>query len=56
MRFGSMVCVGLSLSWMIYLAYGEGLVTVEMLSGLTIRQVQVWIVAFGAIFGAIISR
>lgn len=56
MRFGAMVCVGISLSWMLFLAEAEGLVTAEMLMGLTIRDIQTWTILISVAFGAMISR
>jgi hypothetical protein len=56
MRFGAMICVGIGLSWMLYLAWVEGLVTVDMLTGLTIREAQVWTILLSVAFGAVVSR
>ena len=55
-KFGAMIGVGLCLSYLVYVASVEGVVSVEMLSGLTVRQFQVWVVALSAIFGAVVSR
>lgn len=53
-KLGGMIGIGISLCYLLYAADGEGLITVEMLSGLTVPQVQVWTIIISSIFGFII--
>jgi len=52
-RAGSVTFIGVCFAYLLSMLNGLGLVTVEMLSGLTIAQLQIWSVILGAIFGAI---
>lgn len=52
-RLGGCMGVGISLCYLIYAADGEGLITVEMLSGLTVPQLQVWTIVIASIMGFI---
>jgi hypothetical protein len=52
-RAGAVTFIGVTLAYLINVANGLGLITVDMLSGLTIAQLQIWVVVMGAIFGAI---
>ena len=52
-RAGSVVIVGVAFAYLLNSANGAGLITAEMLSGLTVAQLQIWSVILGTIFGAI---
>ena len=53
-KFGSMICLGLGLCLFLDQVEVLGLISTEMLSGLTILQIQTWTMALSVIFGAIL--
>ena len=50
--FGGMMFIGMAMAVFIGLADTNGLIAVEMIAGLTIQQVQIWVMAFSVIIGA----
>lgn len=50
--FGGMMFIGMAMAVFIGMAGTNGLITVEMIAGLTIQQVQIWVMAFSVIIGA----
>jgi len=53
-KFGGTLGVGISLCFLFERADNLGLITSEMLSGLTIFQIQIWTMIIATIIGAII--
>ena len=53
-RLGGCMGIGISLCYLLNAADGEGLITVEMLSGLTVPQLQIWVMIAATIFGLIL--
>ena len=53
-KTGASIGLGIGLCYLVNAANVEGLITAEMLSGLTIPQVQIWIMIISTIMGAII--
>jgi len=51
----SLIGVGIGLAYFIGSADTQGLVTAEMLSGLTVAQLQTWVVALSVFGGGIIA-
>lgn len=52
-KFGGTMCLGLALCLFIGAMDTRGLVTVSMVSGLTLTELQVWIMAISTIIGAV---
>lgn len=52
-RVACMIGIGLGLCYFIDSANTAGLVTIEMLSGLTVGQLQIWIMGLSTILGGI---
>ena len=52
-KFGGMIFLGVAVAVFIGGANTESLLTTELLNGLTLIQLQTWIVAISTIFGAI---
>ena len=55
-RMGGCIVLGVGLAALLGAADVQGLVTVEMLSGLTVAQLQMWTVILSTIFGFILYR
>lgn len=53
-RLGGCLGFGIGLCYLIHAADLEGLITVEMLSGLTVPQLQTWTMISATIFGFIL--
>lgn len=53
-KLGGSVGMGIGLCYLINAANVEGLITTEMLSGLTIAQTQIWIMTISIVMGSII--
>jgi len=53
-RLGGSLGVGIGLCFLLNTANSEGLITSEMLSGLTIPQLQIWTMIIATIMGSII--
>ena len=52
-RMGSFLIIGVALCLFLAEADAEGLISVELLSGLTVVETQIWVMAISAIFGAV---
>ena len=52
-RLGGCIGLGIGLSYLLDAVDGLGLITVEMLSGLTVPQVQLWTMILATLMGAI---
>ena len=52
-RLGGCLGVGIGLCYLLFSLNAEGLVTAEMLSGLTIPQLQTWVMVISTITGVI---
>lgn len=52
-RFACMVGLGFSFCLFLNTANGEGLITAELLSGLTVGQLQIWTVVVSTVVGGI---
>jgi len=50
---GGSMGVGIGLCYLLNVADGEGLITVEMLSGLTVPQIQIWTMIIATLLGTI---
>jgi len=53
-KFGGVVGFGLGLIFFLDTANTEGLVTAELLQGLTINQLQIWVMCLSVIIGGIV--
>jgi len=53
-KLGGTLGMGVGLCYLLYSADVEGLITTRMLSGLTIPQLQIWIMIIATITGSII--
>ena len=54
-RLGGTIGIGIGFCYLFYLSDVEGLLTVEMLSGLTIPQLQLWTMIISTVAGAVLS-
>jgi len=55
-QMGGCIVLGIGLSALLGAADVQGLITVEMLSGLTVSQLQIWTVAVATVFGFLLYR
>jgi len=53
-RLGGCLGLGIGLSYLLNAADAEGIITAEMLSGLTVPQLQTWTMIAATIFGVIL--
>lgn len=53
-KLGGSLGMGVGLCYLLNAANGEGLITARMLSGLTIPQLQIWIMIIATVMGSII--
>lgn len=53
-RLGGMMCFGIGFCYLLYAANTQGIITPEMLTGLTIPQIQIWVMIISTLVGSMI--